>query len=85
MRMMAKTFMLNVDNLSSNEDEKKIRDYFETNLDGVEKLESLSSSCISFIFSIKSSLKLISVHYNEGIGSPKYILDAFNHLGYTVR
>ncbi len=73
MRMMAKTFMLNVDNLSSNEDEKKIRDYFETNLDGVEKLD------------INLSLKLISVHYNEGIGSPKYILDAFNHLGYTVR
>ena len=70
--MMAKTFMLNVDNLSSNEDEKKIRDYFETNLDGVEKLD------------INLSLKLISVHYNEGIGSPKYILDAFNHLGYTV-
>ena len=73
MRMMAKTFMLNVDNLSSNEDEKKIRDYFETNLDGVEKLD------------INLSLKLISVHYNEGIGSPKYILDAFNHLGYTDR
>ena len=73
MRMMAKTFMLNVDNLSSNEDEKKIRDYFETNLDGVEKLD------------INLSLKLISVHYNEGIVSPKYILDAFNHLGYTVR
>lgn len=71
--MMAKTFMLNVDNLSSNEDEKKIRDYFETNLDGVEKLD------------INLSLTLISVHYNEGIGSPKYILDAFNHLGYTVR
>ena len=71
--MMAKTFMLNVDNLSSNADEKKIRDYFETNLDGVEKLD------------INLSLKLISVHYNEGIGSPKYILDAFNHLGYTVR
>ena len=52
---------------------KKIRDYFETNLDGVEKLD------------INLSLKLISVHYNEGIGSPKYILDAFNHLGYTVR
>ena len=49
--MMAKTFMLNVDNLSSNEDEKKIRDYFETNLDGVEKLD------------INLSLKLISVHY----------------------
>ena len=71
--MMAKTFMLNVDNLSSKKKKKKIRDYFETNLDGVEKLD------------INLSLKLISVHYNEGIGSPKYILDAFNHLGYTVR
>ena len=35
--MMAKTFMLNVENLSSNEDVKKIKDYFETNLEGVEK------------------------------------------------
>ena len=71
--MMAKTFMLNVENLSSNEDIEKIKSYFERNLEGVEKLD------------INLSLKLVSVHYNEGIGSPKYILDAFNHLGYTVR
>ena len=71
--MMAKTFMLNVENLSSNEDVKKIKDYFEKNLEGVEKLD------------INLSLKLVSVRYNEGIGSPKYILDAFNRLGYTVR
>lgn len=71
--MMAKTFMLNVENLSSNEDIEKIKSYFETNLEGVEKLD------------INLSLKLVFVHYNEGIGSPKYILDAFNHLGYTVR
>ena len=71
--MMAKSFMLNVENLSSNEDIEKIKSYFETNLEGVEKLD------------INLSLKLVSVHYNEGIGSPKYILDAFNHLGYTVR
>ena len=71
--MMAKTFMLNVENLSSNEDIEKIKSYFETNLEGVEKLD------------INLSLKLVSVHYNDGIGSPKYILDAFNHLGYTVR
>lgn len=71
--MMAKTFMLNVENLSSNADIEKIKSYFETNLEGVEKLD------------INLSLKLVSVHYNEGIGSPKYILDAFNHLGYTVR
>ena len=70
---MAKTFMLNVENLSTNEDIEKIKSYFETNLEGVEKLD------------INLSLKLVSVHYNEGIGSPKYILDAFNHLGYTVR
>lgn len=71
--MMAKIFMLNVENLSSNEDVEKIKSYFDTNLEGVEKLD------------INLSLKLVSVHYNEGIGSPKYILDAFNHLGYTVR
>ena len=57
--MMAKTFMLNVENLSSNEDIEKIKSYFETNLEGVEKLD------------INLSLKLVSVHYNEGIGSPK--------------
>ena len=65
--------MLNVENLSTNEDVEKINAYFETNLEGVEKLD------------INLSLKLVSVRYNEGIGSPKYILDAFNRLGYTVR
>lgn len=71
--MMVKTFMLNVENLKTDEDVKKIEHYFETNLDGVEKLD------------INLSLKLVSVRYNDSIGSPKYILDAFNRLGYTVR
>ena len=71
--MMVKTFMINVENLKSDEDVKKIQNYFETNLDGVEKLD------------INLSLKLASVRYNDSIGSPKYILDAFNRLGYTVR
>ena len=71
--MMVKTFMINVENLKTDEDVKKIESYFETNLDGVEKLD------------INLSLKLVSVRYNDSIDSPKYILDAFNRLGYTVR
>lgn len=73
MRMMVKTFMINVENLVTNEDAKKIEDYFKTNLEGVENLD------------INLSLKLVSVRYNDSIGSPKYILDAFNRLGYKVR
>lgn len=71
--MMVKTFMINVENLVTNEDAKKIEDYFKTNLEGVENLD------------INLSLKLVSVRYNDSIGSPKYILDAFNRLGYKVR
>lgn len=71
--MMVKTFMINVENLVTNEDAKKIEDYFKTNLEGVENLD------------INLSLKLVSVRYNDSIGSPKYILDAFDRLGYKVR
>lgn len=73
MRMMVKTFMINVENLATNEDAKRIEDYFKTNLEGVENLD------------INLSLKLVSVRYNDSIGSPKYILDAFDRLGYKVR
>ena len=51
--MMVKTFMINVENLKTDEDVKKIESYFETNLDGVEKLD------------INLSLKLVSVRYND--------------------
>ncbi len=71
--MMVKTFMINVENLATNEDTKRIEDYFKTNLEGVENLD------------INLSLKLVSVRYNDSIGSPKYILDAFDRLGYKVR
>lgn len=71
--MMVKTFMINVENLATNEDAKRIEDYFKTNLEGVENLD------------INLSLKLVSVRYNDSIGSPKYILDAFDRLGYKVR
>ncbi|MFQ7057380.1 MAG: copper chaperone [Turicibacter sanguinis] len=50
---MVKTFMINVENLKTDEDVKKIESYFETNLDGVEKLD------------INLSLKLVSVRYND--------------------
>lgn len=71
--MMVKMFMINVENLATNEDAKRIEDYFKTNLEGVENLD------------INLSLKLVSVRYNDSIGSPKYILDAFDRLGYKVR
>lgn len=71
--MMVKTFMLNLENLNTTEDAQRIKDYFNTNLEGVEKLD------------INLSLKVVSVRYNDSIGSPRYILDAFSRLGYTVR
>ena len=70
---MGKSFMLNIENLNSEADVVKINEYFTTNLKGVEKIDT------------NLSLRLVTIHYNETIGSPKYILDAFSHLGYSVR
>ncbi|MGL4337420.1 MAG: heavy-metal-associated domain-containing protein [Turicibacter sp.] len=70
---MAKTFMLSIENLSTEEDVKKIENYFNDHIEGVEKIE------------VSVSMKLVTVRYNESIGSPKYILDALNRLGYSVR
>lgn len=65
--------MINVENLATNEDARKLKIILKSNLEGVEKLD------------INLSLKLVSVRYNDSIGSPKYILDAFDRLGYKVR
>ena len=70
---MAKTFILNIKNLNGDADEIKIRDYFRSNLDGIEQLD------------INMTLSLVSVKYTESVGSPKYIIDALDRLGYTVR
>ncbi len=70
---MGKSFMLSIENLKSEDDSTKIKNYFADNLEGVEKVD------------VNLSLRLVTVYYNEGIGSPKYILDALNRLGYSVR
>ncbi|MCL1949059.1 MAG: heavy-metal-associated domain-containing protein [Turicibacter sp.] len=70
---MSKTFILNIQNLNTEADSGKIREYLLSNLDGIEELE------------INLPLSLVTVKYTESIGSPKYILDALDRLGYTVR
>jgi len=71
--MMSKTFILNIKNLNTETDAAKIKDYFRSNLEGIQDLD------------INMKLSLVSVKYTESIGSPKYILDALDRLGYTVR
>ncbi|HAX72059.1 MAG TPA: copper chaperone [Firmicutes bacterium] len=70
---MAKTFMLSISNLKDHHDVKIIEDYFYNNLKGVEKVD------------VNLTLNLVSVTYNDSIGSSNYILDALNRLGYSVR
>ena len=70
---MAKTFMLNIERLNDESDVKKIENYFKENLKGIEDLK------------FELSYQLVSVRYNESIGTPKNILDAFEYLGYPVR
>lgn len=69
---MTKTFVLNIENLNSAEDAAKIKNHFLSR-PGVEKID------------IEMTLKIVSLHYNEAVGSPHQLLEAFNHLGYPVR
>ena len=69
---MSKTFVLNVRNLKTVDDEKKIKDFF-AGKPGIEKI------------SVDLSLSIVSFLYNEAIGSPNSILQAMNTLGYEVR
>ena len=69
---MIKTFILNIENLNTAEDVTKIEDYFMS-FSGVEKIE------------IEMSLSIVSLYYNESIGSPHKLLEAFDKLGYPVR
>jgi len=69
---LAKTFVLNIENLKTDEDVVKIENYFLSR-PGVEKIE------------IEMSLSLVSIRYNEAVGSPHTLLEAFNRLGYPVR
>lgn len=70
---MAKTFILSIENLKQDSDIKVIKDYFDLNLKGIEDVQ------------LSLSMGIATVRYNEGVGSPKLILDAFNKIGYPVR
>ena len=69
---MTKTFVLNIENLNSDEDAIKIKDHFMSR-PGVEKVE------------IEMDLNIVSLSYNESVGSPNKLLEAFGKLGYPVR
>ena len=69
---LTKSFVLNVTNMDTDADATKIRDHF-MNIHGVEKVD------------IEMSLKLVSLYYNEEVGSPHKLLMAFETLGYPVR
>ena len=69
---MTKTFVLNIENLNTIEDATKIEHYF-MNRPGVEKVE------------IEIDLNIVSLRYNDTVGSPHQLLEAFDRLGYPVR
>ena len=69
---MSKTFILNIDNLKSNDDIKRIKQHFSTVV-GIEKVD------------IDTELNIVSIRYNENVGSPNAILESFETLGYPVR
>ena len=70
--MLSKTFILNIRNLDTVEDAVKIENHF-MNLPGVEKVD------------IEMALNIVSLRYNESVGSPHQLLEAFEQLGYPVR
>jgi len=70
--VLTKTFVLNIKNLNAAEDVAKIKDYFMSR-PGVEKVD------------IEMSLSIVTLHYNEAVGSPNKLLEAFDQLGYPVR
>lgn len=64
--------MLNVKNLETEEDVKKIENHF-LNQPGVENVK------------VELSLKIVTLYYNDGVGSPHQLLRSFDTLGYPVR
>ena len=68
---MSKTFILNIDNLKTNDDIKRIQQHFDT-IVGIENLD------------IDTNLSIVSIRYNENVGSPNSILESFETLGYPV-
>ena len=69
---MTKTFILNLENLDTVEDAEVIESHF-LKRPGVEKV------------AVELSLKLVSLYYNEKVGSTHKLLEAFGTLGYNVR
>lgn len=69
---MTKTFVLNIENLNSADDAAKIEDHFMSR-PGVEKVD------------VEINLNIVSLSYNEAVGSPNKLLEAFGKLGYPVR
>jgi len=67
-----KTYVLNIGNLNTTEDADKIKEYL-ANQPGVEKVD------------IEMSLSIVSINYNETVGSLNEIHKAFDRLGYPVR
>ena len=70
---MSKNFILNVNNLKTENDSKKIKDYFLNSVSGIEKVD------------IDMDLKIVSVFYNESVGSPNVILESLERIGYPAR
>jgi len=70
--ILAKTFVLNLENLETTADAQKIENHF-LKRPGVEKV------------AVELGLKIVSLHYNEDVGSPHKLLEAFTKLGYPVK
>lgn len=69
---MTKTFVLNLENLETTADVQKIESHFLSR-PGVEKID------------VELGLKIVSLYYNEEVGSPHKLLEAFTTLGYPVK
>jgi len=64
--------VLNIRNLETAADAVKIEDYFMSK-PGVEQVD------------IEIDLNIVSLRYNEAVGSPHQLLEAFERLGYPGR
>ena len=70
--ILVKTYVLNLENLNTAEDAAKIESYW-MDQPGVEKID------------IEMSLSMVSIYYNESIGSLNKVLESFKKLGYPAR
>ena len=70
--VLSKSYVLNIENLKTAEDAAKIEAYL-LDQPGVEKVD------------IEMSLSIVSIYYNESVGSVNKLLESFSRLGYPVR